>query len=145
MNVQLSTTDLAASIYRASQHAMAYLEGEDELKFEDIGDFMRLGDSLVSQFVAAAQYGESILSKMDGKPSGEIAKEFFFRCSPMSLALETDEARNDLWNSLDKKVKTYWNVIARHILMLLDSDEITDINDAESFWYHNVGKVYDKL
>ncbi len=108
---------LAASLYRAASKAL----GNDSHDWEGLGP----DDQLM--YLKVAKHGPVDLEKLEGKGYKEAAMALH------RLTMKDDEEAHLYWEALPPAGRLVWEIIARHLTLLLDADDVV-LEDAEAMW-----------
>lgn len=119
MDVNLDTNAIAESLYRA----VAIAQGN-----EPNWDGLSLDDQMM--YIRVASKGPAVAQDMEGDAWRDVAFEMY----RISNAMDVDEQQlMQSWINLSLVGRLVWEIIARHLVMLLDADDL-DMGNAEAMW-----------
>lgn len=122
---RLETIEIARTLYAMAAQAVAAFDPAparawDLLTYEE-----------QAPFLVAANRGPAALTRMEGRPMPEAARELFLVGRPYEGAVEA-------WDALPEAGRLLYEAQARLLLTLLDCDEVPSLEDAAALfanWY----------
>jgi len=122
--MQIDNETLAITLYRAVRNAVHAFTGTLDKDWDEAQD------SHKTMFLIVALRGPDVIEYSEGQPIAGIAARLYAlaHCEP-TTSLE-------YWqNSTDRITCLVWEVVARYLAMIVDSDELNDLGQAEQFWF----------
>lgn len=116
-----SAEDVAASLYRLMGEGMRLLMGSGPP-----ADFAGLGFAEQMRWLGVAKRGPAALERAEGRPMREAGRELFLCCDD-----DGDRGRA-VWEAMHWPLKLLWEALARHLLVVIDCDEASGLEESEA-------------
>lgn len=125
--LKLTEAELAETAFRVWRSIMgeggASFVGKRE-SLEDYPEAVRDGWSRVGK------QAENLLGALEGQPYERAG----YHCMALYEGKETRQKSPELWAAMPKLARLAWEAVSRHLTMLLNSDEVDGLDEAEAMW-----------
>lgn len=119
MDVSLDDSGIAESLYKAVSIAQGNEPNWDGLGLEDQMMYLRV-----------AKKGPLVAQDMVGESWQDVAYEMYRLSSGQDVE---DQQLSMTWANMAPVGRLVWEIIARHLIMLLDADDLV-LGQAEAMW-----------
>lgn len=119
MEIKLEPLELARSAFKVFCLVMGQAEDWDRASLERQQPWLLVGN----------QAG-GLLERLEGNSFAHCGYELM----RLHLAPEERPGALTVWNTLPARARLAWEAVARHLATLLDSDEVTSLEEAEALW-----------